>query len=195
MTSDQLFGLIGVLLAVIGSIVLGSVAMGIYFRAQRKKSVVLEPVPVYEVKTIDHAAMKILDEIKVDLEIYTIPDEPVYLKYLKTTNLYEMGIFLRIENQSAHEFKIIRISWEFWLAGSHIKAGVRDSVIEMAPHSKIEKLDFKEVFFKNQIDGVIKPDEDARGYLEGIVFVECQYGKFEKHFCFLNLNFKMQPGA
>lgn len=140
-----------------------------------------------------------LEEIKAQLEISpkdSLEDTAIF-RFVGTTNILEMLLHLQILNNSKYGLTIYKITWDFWIEGLHIKYGTFLEKIYTDPKNPKQSICLHEVLLDSQTTDVLWASQKANstGYLEGAVYCETVYGRFQKKFSLLKLRFNISGEA
>ncbi len=131
-----------------------------------------------------------LNDIKNLLEINCkSTEEQVAFRLLSSSNIIEVLIFLKLQNESSHDIRVDKIVWDLWVGGHHIKEGTQIEKFMLEPKSAKNDLRLHEILFESQsADLSIASQSKISSYLEGKIYGETKYGHFNKNFTLLNLN-------
>lgn len=126
---------------------------------------------------------------------YPTDGPEVYFKLVSTTNMLEALIRLSVKNEGQTPIHVMRINWDLWRTGFHIKAGVFSDKFTVLP-GETKELTVREVLHSIEAaDYAIGGQSNTNGYLEGVFQCETEFGKFKKSFTLMDLKFNISEDA
>ena len=141
----------------------------------------------------------LLDLIKNSLEIDADPEriDTALFRFIGVTNILEVLVYLQIRNICPHSVTILKITWDFWLEGLHIKYGTASDKLYFDKQNAKQRITLREVLLDSQTSDVLWASQKSKGngYLEGVIYCETAYGRFQKQFSLLKLNFSVSGEA
>lgn len=140
--------------------------------------------------------LEMRDQIKnlLTVEPRATHEEPVIYRFVGISNILEMLAYIELWNKSGYAVTVQKITWDFWIEGLHVKYGTyADKLFLGAKTPSRQLICLHEVLLDSQTSDVLWASQKAKttGYLEGEIYCETAYGRFQKKFNLLKLSFSV----
>lgn len=147
------------------------------------------------------ARSNLIDKVKMGLTVrLQDPARPIIVRFIGSTNLFEVRSALLVESQSDVPVVITKLSWDLWSSGLHIKHSESRRSDSLGQSGSV-RIELRETLLDSEAADVSWANQapNAKVALEGVLFIDTVYGKDRLAFAFQELalafdrqNFKLK---